>query len=279
MGWSFGWNSKKELVDHLSDPAAYGGNVKLLAKSLKGNHLWIVWQKPSGERYIYLALLQGTPGGGGDGWGYKDMSESMGPYTYDVPLKFLDMVPVANTEWREKVLAHHARSGKLAKLKPGMRVRLIDKLSVAGTPITDGVIQSVKPFVIISEQWPRPIRLKRTYVAEVLSGGSSVGGGKRRHGGSKQHAETRAWIEYDAAAEWMAAKGSKGGYKDKLPPWLSPLARKLINADREAFEERVRGMAYARAMEGVGGGKRRHAGSGKPSVAKLTHELGSMLRR
>lgn len=57
-----------------------------------------------------------------------------------------------------------------------------------------------------------------------------------------------AWLEYDAAADWCAARGIRGAIKDPLPENLSDRAMELINIDPEAFERRVRDVAYARSM-------------------------------
>jgi len=51
------------------------------------------------------------------GWGHKDISESMGPCYYSVPLNFLDMVPVANERWRGMVRETQADWEKTAELK------------------------------------------------------------------------------------------------------------------------------------------------------------------
>jgi hypothetical protein len=58
------------------------------------------------------------------------------------------------------------------------------------------------------------------------------------------------WIEYDNAAEWCAKRGLKGKIGDPLPNLMSKAAVDLINEDPEAFEQRVRGTAYAIAMSG-----------------------------
>jgi hypothetical protein len=52
--------------------------------------------------------------------------------------------------------------------------------------------------------------------------------------------------EYDKACEWCAARGLTG---TGVLPLLSAECRAAIDDDPEAFEERVRGFAYARAME------------------------------
>lgn len=59
------------------------------------------------------------------------------------------------------------------------------------------------------------------------------------------------WTEYDAAAEWVAARGGKGELGEPLPECLSATCAQLISDDPEAFAERVRATAYARAMGGL----------------------------
>lgn len=61
--------------------------------------------------------------------------------------------------------------------------------------------------------------------------------------------EYDVWLEYDSAAEWCAKRGLRGVVGDSLPNLMSGAAVDLINADPEAFEERVRFTAYALAME------------------------------
>ena len=56
------------------------------------------------------------------------------------------------------------------------------------------------------------------------------------------------WDEYDAAAEDLARRGLRGDAGDALPFGLSARVLDAINADPEAFAERVRGFAYARSM-------------------------------
>lgn len=54
--------------------------------------------------------------------------------------------------------------------------------------------------------------------------------------------------EYDAAAEWCAARGIAGKDGDQLPTLLDGYTFAEINADPEAFEQRVKDFAYALAM-------------------------------
>jgi hypothetical protein len=58
------------------------------------------------------------------------------------------------------------------------------------------------------------------------------------------------WLEYDAAADWCAARGLRGTTGDPLPEGLSARAAEYISLDQDAFERRVREHAYMRSMVG-----------------------------
>lgn len=79
--------------------------------------LWTVWERtfekdgeqvqPT-ERWIGCDLLEYSKRD--EGWGYKDMDESVGPFYYSCPLSYLEMVPVvSNEEWRQCVRDFHER--------------------------------------------------------------------------------------------------------------------------------------------------------------------------
>ena len=104
--WS---NAKQQIVD-----AGYKIAVKVLAHKVVKSSLWAVREVtkkyPDGkvevETYIYLGLL----GSKKDfGWGYNSYCEQEGPFYYDCPLEFLDMVPPVDESWREKVREWHRR--------------------------------------------------------------------------------------------------------------------------------------------------------------------------
>lgn len=102
MGWSYGWKSKEELVKELLRPARYSAGVQILASRLPngGRELWMLMEH-KGEQSIVVALLEHI----GGQWGYKLMDERMGPYYYQVPIEWLEQVPVVNLEWRQQVYA------------------------------------------------------------------------------------------------------------------------------------------------------------------------------
>ncbi len=143
MGWlyNYSWTLKSLIAERTKDWSHTFSKNELLgagitvtttcvAKCFRGNvcykgTLWVVWERtfanPDGsvakapERWIGCDLMQRS---GGD-WGYKDLDESCGPYYYNCPEKYLNMVPeVANQEWRDAVAEHHKlRRAKRAKRK------------------------------------------------------------------------------------------------------------------------------------------------------------------
>lgn len=127
MGWLISEDMTKaqqvaELVKGWSRP---GGGCRFLAHSVRGNVLYAVGQnfdrttpERFEDRWIMVCLLRKDRG---YGWGYKDMSESMGPVEANCPLKFLAMAPVADEAWRARVRAtHEKRRQKSTKVEPGM---------------------------------------------------------------------------------------------------------------------------------------------------------------
>ena len=136
MGWMFGWNSRKDLVDHLTKTWDTEKHTTVcLKKFFSGNNMWTVWERTSKDgsepyidRYIVLFLIKGgnhCTEGHGYGWGYKDVGEECGPCETSCPISFLDMVPDPGgyaTAWRARVRA--ARATRNQKLVVGQVVRL-----------------------------------------------------------------------------------------------------------------------------------------------------------
>jgi hypothetical protein len=129
MGWLFTYGqTRKQLIHHLTtDWTTPQASHQCITHCTRGNVLWSVWENysaPTGhiERYIRCDLMQCDHS---VGWGYKDMDESMHPYYYTCPLKYLSMVPVASKEWRKGVLLYH----KEAQLKRWAKKRQVQKIS------------------------------------------------------------------------------------------------------------------------------------------------------
>jgi len=121
MGWLYPYGiSRRDLItDCLRSWHSPHGSSRSIAHCTRGNVLWVVWEQyiqSTGhfERFIICILLQRSS----DGWGYKDMDESTGPYYWTCPLKYLKMAPrVFSKDWREGVQEYHvrAKARRLAK--------------------------------------------------------------------------------------------------------------------------------------------------------------------
>jgi hypothetical protein len=106
MGWLFNWDTRKELITHLTK------DHETLRHCHRGNILWALLRStpPEGEqkRFIACYLLKRDCYGM---WGYKGMDESMGPFYYTCPLSYIkDASPPVNeaaANWRAQVKIHH----------------------------------------------------------------------------------------------------------------------------------------------------------------------------
>lgn len=117
MGWTFLYDAP-EKRDVIADVTKGSDTLKCVRKAIHGNELWTIWQNTeTGLKYIVLFLLARSNGN----WGYKDMTESMGPYYYQCPLSFLDEVPVVNEEWRKGVRSFHEEQKRNRKLLKSIR--------------------------------------------------------------------------------------------------------------------------------------------------------------
>jgi len=109
MGWLMTQGASKSDVIREQTKPQENDKTKwtCLAHCLRGNVLWTVWEifrkeTDESERFIACYLLRKDED---YGWGYKDMEESMHPYYYSCPMKYLKMVPeVGCQEWRDIVL-------------------------------------------------------------------------------------------------------------------------------------------------------------------------------
>lgn len=129
MGWLFkaGYSRRDMIQDRVegwerTNPDGTFIKSTCLAHCYRGGVfsgvLWSVWERTftngdqqieSPQRWIQCDLLRHQRD---YGWGYKDMEESMHPYFYSCPLKYLDLVPIeqygGNEEWRNGVRNYHA---------------------------------------------------------------------------------------------------------------------------------------------------------------------------
>ena len=141
MGWLFrsGSTRKGLIAERIegwerTNPDGLVITSTCLAHCYRGGNfsgvLWSVWERTfttngvessPKQRWIQCDLLRYQQ----DAWGYKDIEESMGPYYFSCPLKYLGMVPLAqfggNAEWREQVIEYHQRSAEKRRQRRAAR--------------------------------------------------------------------------------------------------------------------------------------------------------------
>ncbi len=131
MGWTFLHNTpdKRQVVEMCTRSS---DTLRCVTKAVHGNNLWTVWYDSVTKKKTIVLFLLGRDRGD---WGYKDITEGMGPVECDCPLSFLEAVPEPTDSpfakgWRERVRAYHeqekSRRGALKALEIGKMVRLKD---------------------------------------------------------------------------------------------------------------------------------------------------------
>lgn len=128
MGWSFEIlnRGRKAFIESLTGAGHFSADYKPLDHRVVGNNVWqLVEHTPTGRRFICLDLIAKERNGG---WGYKGLSEDMGPCEVNCPLSLLDKAspePEGYAKmWREKVRAYHQLRKARPALKPGTRFTL-----------------------------------------------------------------------------------------------------------------------------------------------------------
>jgi hypothetical protein len=111
MGWYYTYGAtRKNVITELTPVEVArdgGGCFRTLRHCCRGNTLYALHESvapdASSTKWIGIYLMQRSK----EGWGYKPMDESMGPYQYNCPPSYLDeaSAPVNETaaNWREKV--------------------------------------------------------------------------------------------------------------------------------------------------------------------------------
>ena len=120
MGWLFMYGaSRRDVIDHITrDQSNEEGVCRTLRKYFRGNTMYALHESGKhGEvrKWIGIYLLQRSV----EGWGYKDMDESIGPFCYDCPLSYLEEADEPINEnarkWREQVRLEAAKKPKVGE--------------------------------------------------------------------------------------------------------------------------------------------------------------------
>jgi hypothetical protein len=170
MGWTFSY-SAREKDQIIKECTGLGTDtLKCIDQSCSGGQLWTVWEQDDGRLILILFLLQKDRREGV--WGYKDMDESMHPYYYDCPQKFLDMVPVACAKWREEVKLHKQRVQARRDMFKRLKVGSVVKCKNCKPDMF--VVVSTNPLVGNAINGGR-YKISKRYISEVMQEGDVEG--------------------------------------------------------------------------------------------------------
>ncbi len=162
MGWLFTQGaSRRDIISCLVQPEENENRRwETITHCLRGNVLWSIiklTKKPKNisETFIGCHVLRNEKS---YGWGYKELCESVGPYYYTCPIKYLKMAPVANQAWRDEVMAYHKRMTR--------RFAVGQKVALENSSIPWVVLTSIKPLLGI--YGGMRYRIPRRMIGEVL---------------------------------------------------------------------------------------------------------------
>ncbi len=144
MGWLYmsymdGFSTPKAYLDNQFTFSNDQGNSKVLKSSMVGKTYYAAVEQilhlDDGDKkrdvFALICLTNHTPSGGRDGlvFGYKDMTERMGPVEAQCPVSILDLLMPTTSEyaleWREKCRAYAAKQKAIRampKLAEGQRI-------------------------------------------------------------------------------------------------------------------------------------------------------------
>jgi hypothetical protein len=142
MGWLFStnWPTRASLREHLVN----GNGVKTLKSCWVGNDLWAVQEGTRADgsviRFVCLYLCR-WHGKDLQGWGYKDVDETMGPCAMSCPVSYIELVEAHEREhgyetgqyaleWRKNV--RMAAAAKKLVLTEGQKIKLHGNEYVVG---------------------------------------------------------------------------------------------------------------------------------------------------
>lgn len=138
MGWTSyhakhytrrGEIDRKSECDEVFTENGENGKWEVLKSSMHGSTYYAAVRRtrPSGESYVFAAVcLTSVDSSDYFDFSYKDMDESMGPYSYDCPLSILDLLSPTENEyalaWRERCRSKAKSRNSLSNLPIGTTI-------------------------------------------------------------------------------------------------------------------------------------------------------------
>jgi hypothetical protein len=176
MGWTYGWNTRDELVQELTRThESEQTKHEVIKRAFAGNNLWTVVEvadKAANKSERHIVLFKLAKHGH---WGYKDIGEECGPCEENCPLSFFDLAPLADDDnsyargWRDRVRQYHARRnqkltvGQEVKLTNGQTFRITHLHPLRGEIAINGFMKLYRiPRTMLTLPEPEPVRSEQS---------------------------------------------------------------------------------------------------------------------
>lgn len=151
MGWTFTRREKGISTKDWFAKEFNGGGFEVLdvaCGTLNPTNVYIAMKLPDGKVTAIACLTKRVPKDYYSNYGWKDMSENMGPYICDCPQRIMDLLsPLDELDvvgdagaWRERVAEFRTKFDNKLRLRDGMLVNLpyelnfSNKIMEPGTP-------------------------------------------------------------------------------------------------------------------------------------------------
>lgn len=157
MGWTTMAMPSEGARAYLDTKVYSWGNdqqtYRVLDSALVGREYYAAVERidvASGDRQVFAGVALVTISRrSGEEFGYKGMSEDMGPYYHGCPLRILDQLTTTENgiskEWRAKcreAAARRSTKGKGPKLAPGQHIRFVEPIRFRnGAELSEFVIE------------------------------------------------------------------------------------------------------------------------------------------
>jgi hypothetical protein len=235
MGWTSSnrWQKKSDVVAEVV--GLY--DTKPLATKSTREGLWVLADAPKGPRIDYYMISSS-----GGAWGYKDLSECMGPVAVDVPLDWLDRAPEQDADWRKRVREAAERKAVVLSIGDkvvagGQRFTLVAKVKrswLARSPVDEKVYRipatwdieladdydrkqaaryaalDAAPFSVITAYGSWHEHVPEGWVGVTLTkGGNREGYGPRKHALVKKEEYLQPYTETGRERPWCGPDGAE----------------------------------------------------------------------
>ncbi|MGB9803113.1 DUF6927 domain-containing protein [Desulfofundulus sp.] len=183
MGWTYTDKPKgmsvrqffEKQFNYTRDDGRYGKVLDCAVVNLREAYIAYETGDAQGNREVRaIVCALGYSPNSYNNFGYKDMTETMGPYLYNCPERILRMLTPTDhewaREWREKCWERIRAKKARPKLKKGMVVKFADSIVFRSGRKEDTFRVEDPKRLVFSDRWGRRYKLRR----DILDWGFQV---------------------------------------------------------------------------------------------------------